>query len=256
MTHDLDVLAEFTLDAWLLARASTNHRGILVDGRIWEHAIGSLLQRPGLTCRQGPGTTTLFGFRPASGIGHEIDSGATSGNRCIVLECKSQKSGVTKTDAALFHQKTLDFYCERPLEVAHERWWRLIVSSSPTTFNVRAFCIQLGLILCDPALLPLPVLVRTAFRSNADQYLREALLQEIIRLGEPALMPMQRRWFYDPIKCDLRFKPKVLSANDFQDLFWLQNELGSDILDLYDLHRPGALERRSTFLQSHLTKTA
>ena len=168
MKYALDILAEFTFDAWLLARESVNPSGILVDGRAWERSISDLLRRPGLTCRQGPGTTTLFGFRPASGIRHEIDSAAAGSSCCIIVECKSQQSGVTKEDAALFHQKTFDFYCERPQAVKRERWWRIIISSSPVPISVQKFCLHLGLILCDPTTLPLPVLVRTACRPNAD----------------------------------------------------------------------------------------
>ena len=75
-------------------------------------------------------------------------------------------------------------------------------------------------------------------------------------MGEPALMPMQDRWAYDPITRDIRFKPRVLRASEISDLLWLQDELGSDILDLYDLHRPGVLERRAAMLYSKLTKSA
>ena len=256
MKNALEILAEFTLDAWLLARNCVNPTGDLIDGRVWERSISDLLRRPGLTCRQGPGTTTLFGFRPASGIRHEIDSAAAGSRCCIILESKSQQAGVTKEDAALFHQKTLDFYCERPEAVKHECWWRILVSSSPVPHSVRKFCIHLGLLLCDPVLLPLPVLVRTAYRPSADQHLRETLLQEVLRLGETALIPIQTRWPYDPVTCKLMFKPKVMSANDMDDLFWLQDELGSDILDLYELHRPGTLERRGMLLFNQLRKTA
>ena len=256
MPYDLDVLAEFSLDAWLLAGGSKHRNEVLPDGRVWERTVGDLLRRPGLTNRQGPGTTTLFGFHPASGIGHELDAGAAGWSGCIILECKSKSCGVTKEDAALFHEKTLDFYCERPETVSRERWWRVIVSSSPVSKTVRMFCIQLGLIICDPTLLPLPVVMRTACRPSADQYLRETLLQEVVRLGEPALMSMQNRWTYDPITHNIQFKPKVMSANEVHDLFWLQDELGSDILDLYDLHRPGTLERRVALLHTKLRKSA
>ena len=40
-----------------------------------------------------------------------------------------------------------------------------------------------------------------------------------------------------------------------QDLLWLQEELGSDILDLYDLHRPGTLEHRAEELLRTLRRT-
>ena len=199
---------------------------------------------------------TLFGFRPASGIAHEIDAGAIGSCGAIILECKSQSSGISKADAALFHEKTFDFYCERAELIRHENWWRVIVSSSPISDSVRRFCLQLGLILCDPAMLPSPVVMRIAMQSNADIYLRETLLHEFVRLGEPAFVPLQQRWSYCPNTRDLRFKPRVLNTSEVRDLFWLQRELGSDILDLYDYYRPGVLERRSALLHSMLRKAA
>ena len=76
-------------------------------------------------------------------------------------------------------------------------------------------------------------------------HLREALLQDAVRLGEPALAPLQERWRYHAEAEEIRFRPVTLCASEIQDLLWLQKELGADILDLYDLHRPGKLEHRA-----------
>ena len=238
-----DVLAELTFDAWLLAQVAKDATGNLVDGRIWERTVSDLLRRSEFSYLQGSGTTTLFGHFSASGAGHEIDAAAAGRHGAIILECKSRKGGVTKADVALFHQKLLDFYCSRPWIFGRKRWWRLMVSSSPVSDSVRAFCIQLGLVLCDPVRLPLPMVVGVASRPTADVHLRETLLQEMVRMGEIALMPMQDRWTYDPIARDIRFAPRVLKNSEVRELLWLQKELGSDILDLYDRHRPGLLER-------------
>ena len=252
----LDVLAEIVLDAWLLAQVSEHPSGALIDGRVWERTVGDLLRRSEFSYHQGPGTTTLFGFPPASGIQHEIDAAASGRKGAVILECKSQTNGVTKADAALFHEKMLDFYCRRPDTAGSERWWGLVVSSSPIPDPVRAFCIQLGLIGCDPVRLPLPLVVRTAIRPSADLYLPETLLQEAVRMGEPALMSMQERWAYDPTTRDIQFKPRVLETSEIGDLLWIQDELGSNIIDLYDLYYPGLLERRADVLHSKLTKAA
>ena len=75
-------------------------------------------------------------------------------------------------------------------------------------------------------------------------------------MGELAVTPMQNRWAYDSITRDIRFKPQVLRTEEFRDLLWLQDELGSDILDLYDLYRPSVLERRATMLHGQLRKSA
>lgn len=51
MPHDLELLAEFSLDSWLLARSTQGAVSSPLDGRAWEGAIGDLLRRGRvLTC--------------------------------------------------------------------------------------------------------------------------------------------------------------------------------------------------------------
>ena len=245
MHDDLDLLADFTLDCWLLARATNGSCISPVEGRVWERAIGDMLRRPELPNRQRAGLTTLFGTPAASGVAHELDACASGGGRTIVVECKSQASGVTKSDAALLHEKSLDFYWAKPQLFSRERWWRILASSTPVSESVQVFCVSLGVVLLDPEHLPLPVVLHTASRPIADMYLREVLLQDAVRLGERALLALQERWVYDALAGDFRLKPTILMPREIRDLLWLQQELGSDILDLYDLHRPGVLELRS-----------
>lgn len=259
MSHAFEVLTKFAFESWLLGQAASDFSDSLVDGRIWERTVGDLLRCPQLIHHQGPGESTLFGYPPASGVRHELDACAADWNgNMILLECKSKKDGVTKADAALFHEKTLDFYCARLDDIGRQQWWRLIVSSVPIFDNaVRAFCIQLGLVLCEPGHLPLPMIVKIASRPIADMHLREILLQEIVRMGEPALRPMQDRWVHDPVTQDLRFRPKILKdASEIKDLLYLQEELGEDIFDLYKKYRPGSLERQINRMRNSLAKAA
>ena len=245
VSRDLELLAQFTFDCWLLARAAKSSFESPVDGRSWERTVADLLPRSYLPNRQRAGLTTLFGVRAASGVAHELDACAAGGRTVFLVECKSQMSGATKADVALFHEKTLDFFCARPQRFARQLWWRVVVSSNPVPASVRAFCLGLGLVVTEPGLLPLPVVLRVAARTGADIHLREALLQDVLRLGERAQVSLQERWIYDPQTTEIRFKPAPPFLKETQDLLWLQEELGSDILDLYDLYRPGALKRRS-----------
>lgn len=73
MLHDLELIAEFSLDFWLLARCTHVTGMSPVDGRAWERAIGDLLRRSPLPNRQRAGLTTLFGVAAASGVAHELD---------------------------------------------------------------------------------------------------------------------------------------------------------------------------------------
>ena len=245
MRSDLDLLADFTFDCWLLACAAHGACKSPVNGRVWERAIGDLLRFPDLPNRQRAGHTKLFGTPAASGIAHELDGCASGGGRTIVVECKSRASGATKADAALLHEKSLDFFSAKPQEFSRERWWRILVSSTTVSASVRAFSISLGIVLVEPGRLPLPVVLRTASRPLADMYLREPLLQDAVRLGEQAQLSLQERWVYDTDADEIRFKSAIFEPGEIQDLLWLQKELGSDILDLYDLYRSGALETRS-----------
>ena len=210
-----------------------------------------MLRRPDLPNRQRAGITTLFGTPAASGVAHELDACAAGGGRTIVVECKSQTSGAAKSDAALLHEKTLDFYCAKPQRFSRERWWRILASSTPVSESVRVFCVSLGIVLVEPGHLPLPVVLRTASRPVADMYLSEPLLQDAVRLGERAQLALQERWTYDAQAEEFRLRPTILIPREIRDLLWLQEELGSDILDLYDLHRPGALELRPSDSSRH-----
>lgn len=248
----LDLLAEITLDAYLLARYSSDDE-ILPDGRQWERTVADLLWRPGLHRRQGAGQTTLFGVASASGVPHELDASASGWAGCLLIECKSRGDGLGKADVSVFTDKTFDFYCASLPPAAEEQWWQLMVSAALVHQNIRRFCIHKGLILCEPERLPLPVLLRAAGRPVADQYLPEMQLQEVVRLGERGLLSMQERWKQTP-SGELLYQPNLWSSDDIEDLLWLQDELSGDILDLYDQYRPGSLERRAGELCGRLRR--
>jgi len=86
-------------------------------------------------------------------------------------------------------------------------------------------------------------------------YLRAPLLQEMIRLGERACLPMQDRWRIHNSD-ELRFQPLLWSRGEIDDLLWLQRELSEDVIELYDRHRPGRLERRAWELHQRLRAAA
>jgi hypothetical protein len=248
LLHSLDLLANFALDTWLLARFSPQLGGALLDGTTWQRTIAGLLHLPGFMRRQGPGSLTLFGVTSASGVPHEIDSAADSWRGSFIVECKATAGGISKADAALFHHKVMDFYARKIETAAHERWWRFLCGTTPTQWAARATAISLGLLVCDPGRIPLPVLVRAASRPMADMHLPEALLQEIVRLGERALCPQQARWPYHVRSGEISFNPGYWSDEEIKDLLWLEDELSGRLLDLYEKHRPGSLERRATEL--------
>jgi hypothetical protein len=106
-------------------------------------------------------------------------------------------------------------------------------------------------ILVDPAMLPVPVLTWLAGSSNADVQLPEVLLSEVLRLGERAQAPMQKRWVPDGtggIHYDTTWWPR----DALDDLVYVQAELSGAALDLYDRHGGYLLERRAVALRERL----
>jgi hypothetical protein len=87
-------------------------------------------------------------------------------------------------------------------------------------------------------------------------HLPETLLQEIVRLGERALCPQQERWPYRAHCREIRFNPHHWKDSEIEDLLWLEDELSRCLLDLYEKHRPGALERRAMKLMWQARKVA
>jgi hypothetical protein len=254
--RSLQLLAEFTLDAWLLSRYAPQAGGTMLDGRTWERTVSGLLYRPGFTRRQGPGCLTLFGSASASGVNHEIDGAADGWRGTVIVESKAIAGGVSKGDVAVFHYKVMDFYQKKIMAAAGDQWWPILCSATPSSTAARAVAISLGVLVSDPGRLPLPVLVRAASKPAADMYLPESLLQEVVRLGERALQPLQERWPYRADTRVISFSPSHWKDADIGDLLWLEDQLSECLLGVYAKHRPGILEDRAKNLIWRARKSA
>jgi hypothetical protein len=251
-----NLLAELTLDVWLIAKFAPQAGIALLTGRTWERTVSGLLYRPGFTRRQGPGCVTLFGYPSASGVNHEIDGAADGWRGSVIIESKAVAGGIAKGDVTLFHFKVMDFYQKQIFKASQEKWCPLLCSATPTAIPARATALSLGMLLCDPGRLPLPVLMRAASRPAADMHLPEALLQEIVRLGERALLPLQERWRYCRATGQISFSPGHWTNADIADLLWLEDELSGCLLDLYASQRPGVLQERAKNLIWRARKVA
>jgi hypothetical protein len=242
----LRLVADVSLDAYLLTKAV--HFDSPAEGRHWERSASGLLVRPGLSRRQGAGLLTLFGARAASGTGHELDAAADGGADQIIVEAKATGSGVGKADVTLFHAKSFDFFCANPQRASKQRWWRLLIAGTSVKESARRMCAHLGILLCDPARLPLPVLLWAASRPSADLYLPDPLIREAVRLMEPAVLGLQEIWRYTPATQEIRFRPSRKASRWIDDLLYVQDALSAEVLDLYDRQAPNLLPRRSAKL--------
>ena len=247
-------LAGLAVDAFLLARCG-GPGGRRPDGRAWERAASQLLWRPGLDRHQHAGVLGLFGHGPRSGARHEIDGAAQGQGLGILIECKAH-AALDKSELAVFQLKCFDFYravaAEHPEAIAKDRWWPMLISSDPTSEAVRRISCSLGIVLCDPARMPLPALLYTAARPYSDQFLREDLLGELVRLGERACLAMQEQWRIQPTSRAIAIGLDMLTSGEIDDLLFLQDELTEDLLDVFDIHAPRYLDRRGAALAGRL----
>jgi hypothetical protein len=114
---------------------------------------------------------------------------------------------------------------KRVASICDGKWWPILCGTATTVPAARATAINLGLLICDPGRLPLAVLVRAAGKPATDMHLPEALLQEIVRLGERALRPLQQRWPYRPNVREIGFSLDPWKDREIEDLLWLEDEL-------------------------------
>ena len=244
------VLASLAVDAFLLARhCSPGHSS--ASGRAWERAVSQLLWRPGFSRRQHAGSLGLFGRGSRSGARHEIDGVGQGSEIGAWIESKARNT-LDKSDVAVFYVKCFDFYreaaSEYPEDTAKGRWWPLLVSSEPTGEAVRRTCCDLGVVVRDPQRLPLPALLFAASRPNADDYLSEIHLGELVRLAEAACVPMQQMWHLDIDKREVSLSLDSMNSTEIADLLFLQDELTEDFLDAFEMNAPGVLDQRASAL--------
>jgi hypothetical protein len=219
-------------------------------GRLWERWLAETLG-PGGWTRQGPGSLTLFGRRSASGLRHEIDGAAAVESWTLMYEAKAYSgSSPTKQDLLCFDRKTFDLYLARRRAGEIGPHWRVLVSANPIDEALRRYCFLYGMVAVDPAMIPLPVLLRIAAKPIADEYFDNVLLAELVRLGETACAPMENR--YIPEGHTLRFDMHTLQPGELDDLLWLQTTLTEEFLELVDQEIPGYFEDRAQALLGRL----
>ena len=193
----------------------------------------------------------MFGRSSQSGASHEIDGVGQGPDIGVWIESKA-RTALDKSDVSVFNLKCFDLFryaaTQFPEETAEARWWQLLVSSEPTDDAVRRICCDLGVVLCDPQRLPLPALLFAASRPNADDYLPETHLRELVRLAELACAPMQQLWHLNIERREVRLRLDRMHATEIEDLLFLQDELTEDFLDVFEVHAPGLLEQRASAL--------
>lgn len=250
--REVEWLAGFCEAMYVLARFYPPSTGGWLRGRQWERLASLVLGRTGSWAKQGPGSLTLFGGGSASGLIHELDAVGSRHGWTLICEAKAYASNSpSKVDVCLFDRKTFDVYVERRRAGEAGPHWRVLVSATPINDAVRQFCYLYGIVAIDPELVPLPVLLRMASRQSADEYFRDNVLGELVRLGELGSGPMESRYVPDGPN-HLRFDLRAFDRTQLNDLLWLQKTVTADLLELVDREKPGHFEDRACDILTRL----
>lgn len=246
--YRLDGVAAFCEAAYLLGRYAPQEIAGWQRGRLWERWVASTpgLSRPNAV--QGPGSLSLFGVRAASGIAHELDAAALFATWAVITEAKAYgQRSPSKNDIAIFDRKTLDYYVALRRSGVAGPHWRVLASATPLEDGVRRYCYLNGIVSVEPALIPLPMLLRIAGKPDADEWLPEQLLAETVRLGEAAAGPLEARYVPDGPH-HLRFDTSILPPRDLTDLLWLHKTLSAELVRLVNRQAPEHYDRRAALL--------
>jgi hypothetical protein len=237
---------------YLLARFYPPVLSSCLRGRLWERLAARALSAAGVWIRQGPGALTLFGSRSASGLRHELDGGGACHSWTAVLEAKAYGDrGPSKVDVCLFDRKTFDLYVARRRAGEKGPHFRIMASTQPFDPALLKYCYLYGIVAVDPRLFPLPMLVRMASRPMASSYFQDGILAELVRLGEPACGPLERRYVPDGPH-HLRLDVRLFPERDLSDLLWVHQTITADLLDIVDLEAPGYYEQHAEELADAL----
>lgn len=221
-------------------------------GRTWERWAAQTLGAAGAWITQTPGSLTMFGARPASGLRHEIDGGGACGSWTVALEAKAYGDrGPSKSDVCIFDRKTFDLYVSRRRSNELGPHYRVMVSTQPFDAAVIKYCYLYGIVFVDPNLIPLPLLLRIASRPMAGSYFQDGILSELVRLAEPACGPLENRFVPDGPH-QLRFDTRVFSDRELSDLLWVHRTMTSELLETIDIEAPGFYEKRAEELVDSL----
>jgi hypothetical protein len=229
---------------YLLARFSRHQLGSVAGGRVWERRIAAALSPVGATCWQGPGTLTLFGTRGASGLRHELDSAASANNWTLMIEAKCLLDGLSKEQLCCFDRKTFDLFVARRRVGESGLHFRAVASASPVDAGLHKYGYLYGITVVDPQLIPLPVLLRVAAKPSADVFIDNCLLADLVRLGEGACGPLERKYAPDGPR-HVRFDLHEFSSRDLDDLHWLHRTVSERLLEVMDLASPGHYEAKA-----------
>jgi hypothetical protein len=195
--------------------------------------------------RSQPGSKTLFGCPSASGLRHEVDVGLVAMEGRLFLELKAYSEDIPKNEVMIFNEKSLDYFLSFVLYRDFKPFYRILVSHTPISPEVRKFCYLWKIITVDPDLLPIPTILRVITNDDADEYFDDLTIREGERILSPLVKPLDgllKLCTIENKEVMLMDIKSILTTSELDDAVEAHEELSDVILKIVEDNNPGYFE--------------
>lgn len=169
-----DRLMTLVANAYVLALARNRATGPQA-GRVFEQAFYSMCASAGMPPWERSGSRSLFRFKSSSGYAHEIDCSIVQQMCLTAWELKNLSGTVPKSDLLIFNSKILDYYQSFDTHYRSIPLYRLLLVAGEVDPGCRQYGVANGIMIIDPALMPIPLLYAALSRGMSTLTLDQAI---------------------------------------------------------------------------------
>lgn len=213
-------------------------------GRELEKVFDDYCLSKSLRLVEHPGSSTLFGYKSLSGIGHEVDGSINGGDWKLHIELKAYRQEVPKDQVMLFNERSLDYYFAFFRNGKSYNLYRAFVTDSPLELMVRRFCYSWSIITVEPDRLPIPVILEYLRREKWEQFFEFGILQEVERILPRYSLPLDQILvrIYDPLP-SICIKGSMLpSPKDLDEIEEIHAFISDEVLETIEEADPEHFE--------------
>jgi hypothetical protein len=133
-------------------------------GRAWEMFVDAYLARRGLPVEAASGGYRVFGYVPASGLAHQIDSGVLCGDALVVSEWKAHRK-FPKNELLRFKAATDDFFMALHPDPPGRPVFRVFGGPGSASESLRSYAAMHGICVIERGRWPAPVVASSIWEA-------------------------------------------------------------------------------------------
>lgn len=207
-------------------------------GRDFERLFYKVCERRGVSLSEEAGARTITGQQSASGLRHEIDAASRGAVASTCWELKHLTAPLEKNELLIFHAKTLDYLYDGAALFRRTPLLRFLLSGSGIRNECRIYAVQWSVMVIEPGYLPAAMMYEAMIRGLTPSLSRSER-EAVAYLVPWASRSVQRvmKDFADRCGAAGRLIPSSVERQA-KELIDLQEQVGRDVLDSLEEHRP------------------